>query len=114
MGDKFSTDTGGNVDGSNVVGSKGASLQRGGEQSVTNNFSFDEQSRAATAPPPTLYQTVNQLVEKVDQILNLIQGDVTQDIRGIRPRIREIEQRLSWHTIALIVLLAMTLAIGFG
>ncbi len=115
--DENTTTTGGGANvGKNVETTGGHFTgrdMRSGESSVNNYINFDDQPRTSTQPP-TLWQTVNTLVEKVDQILDLIQGDADQDIKGIRPRIREIEYRLNVLIFAVVMLAAAVVAVGLG
>lgn len=62
----------------------------------------------------TQSQVLNELVEKVDRLLDLIQGDPEQDIKGIRPRVREIEQRQVYTFVVLGLIAIFQIAIALG
>ena len=67
----------------------------------TDGGDFVGRDKIFGAPPPTLAELYTELNRKVDMILELIQGDEVKDIRGMRPRIREIEQRIQWILVVL-------------
>lgn len=81
----------------------------GGDVSTGNDFIgrdnndpravFNNYTEKAQSQPPTESQTIYELNRKVDEILDYIRGNVERDIVGIRPRIRQIEQRIHWMLI---------------
>ena len=117
MTDKLTADTGGGAYVGKDIGTGGGNFtgrdEKRADSQITNNFNFDDHPRNSIQPP-TLYQTVNQLVEKVDQILDLIQGDDKQDIKGIRPRIREIDKREAFLLWGMVILYIFVIAIALG
>ena len=60
---------------------------------------FNNYTELAQSQPPTASQTIYELNRKVDKILDYIRGNAERDIVGIRPRIRQIEQRIHWMLI---------------
>jgi hypothetical protein len=69
------------------------------------NINFNEPPRNSTQPP-TVAQNVNELVEKVNRLLVLIEGDPRYDVYGMRPRLRDVEREvkiLRWLVGALVV-----------
>ncbi len=69
-------------------------IGRDNPHAVFNNYTEKAQSQ-----PPTTSQTIYELNRKVDEILDYIRGNPERDIVGIRPRIRQIEQRIHWMLI---------------
>lgn len=69
------------------------------------NINFNEPPRNSTQPP-TVAQNVNELVEKVNRLLLLIEGDPRYDVYGMRPRLRDVEREvkfLRWLVATLVV-----------
>ena len=81
-------------------GAVGGDLNTGkdfiGRDSSEQRAIFNNYTELAQSQPPTSSQTINELNRKVDEILDYIKGNPERDIVGIRPRIRQIEQRIHW------------------
>jgi hypothetical protein len=89
-------------------GGRGVAVGKGIKQDSNSNdvnINFNEPPRNSTQPP-TVAQNVNELVEKVNRLLLLIEGDPRYDVYGMRPRLRDVEREvkfLRWLVAALVV-----------